>query len=168
MHAMKGVGCVRFQLELGGSLEVAEVLFVPKLKVNLLSVSALQDMGYAVMFEDGQVLIRSEGATLDAAMRLGIREGMMYKVLGQPIVGSKEILDQRSVSVESSGRVASSKTQSWYDMTLMDEESRISDQSAAEVAGGSSSSEGAATTTTVSMGSEIDPGGDTSLAKREC
>jgi hypothetical protein len=44
----------------------------------------LEDMGYAVMFEDGQVLIHSEGAdTQDAAVRLGIREGMMYKVLGQ-------------------------------------------------------------------------------------
>jgi hypothetical protein len=52
-------------------------------------------------------------------------------------------------------------------MTLMDEQSRISDQSATEVAGGSSSSEGAATAiATDLMGSEIDPGGDTSLAKR--
>jgi hypothetical protein len=73
MHAVKGVGCVRFQLESGGSLEVDEVMFVPELRVNLLSVSALEDKGYAVMFEDGQVLIRSEGATLDATVRLGIR-----------------------------------------------------------------------------------------------
>jgi hypothetical protein len=29
MHAVKGIGRVRFQLELGGSPEVAEVLFVP-------------------------------------------------------------------------------------------------------------------------------------------
>jgi hypothetical protein len=51
----------------------------------------------------------------------------------------------------------------------MDEQSNTSDQSATEVAGGSSSSEGAATTTTTDLiGSEIDPGGDTSLAKREC
>jgi hypothetical protein len=74
----------------------------------------------------------------------------MYRVLGQPVVGSKGILDQRSVSVvESSGRVTSSKTVSWYDLTLMDEQSRRSDQSAAEVAGMSSSSEGAATTATI-------------------
>jgi hypothetical protein len=75
MHAVKGVGCVRFQLESGGSLEVAGVIYVPGLK--LLSVSTLEDMGYAVMFEGGQVLIRSEGAdTQDATVRLGIREGM--------------------------------------------------------------------------------------------
>jgi hypothetical protein len=76
-------------------------------------------------------------------MRLGIREGMMYRVLGQLVVGSKGILDQRSVSVvESSGRVASSKTISWYDMILMDEKSMISNQSATKVAGGSSSFRG--------------------------
>jgi hypothetical protein len=75
MHAVKGVGCVRFQLESGGSLEVAGVIYVPGMK--LLSVSSLEDMGYAVMFEGGQVLIRSEGEdTQDATMRLGIREGM--------------------------------------------------------------------------------------------
>jgi hypothetical protein len=77
---------------------------------------------------------------LDVVVRLSIRKGMMYKVLEQPVVGSKGILDRRSVAkTESIRRVASSKTAksvSWYDMTLMDEESRLSDQSAAEVAGG--------------------------------
>jgi hypothetical protein len=66
----------------------------------------------------------------------------MYRVLGQPVVGSKGILDRRS------------------------------DQSATEVARGSSSSEGAATSTTDLMGSEIDLGGGSSrstfLTKREC
>jgi hypothetical protein len=38
MHAVKGVGCVRFQLESGGSLEVAEVLLIPELKVSFLLV----------------------------------------------------------------------------------------------------------------------------------
>jgi hypothetical protein len=118
-------------------------MFVPKLKVNFLSVSALEDMGYAVMFEDGHVLIRSEGAdTQDAAVRLSIREGMMYRVLGQPVVGSKGILD------------------------------RMSNQSATEVAGGSSSSERTTTMATDLMGLEIDPGGGSSkitfLTKREC
>jgi hypothetical protein len=80
-HAIKGVGCVKFQLELGVSLEVDEVIYVPELKVNLLSISALEDMGYDVMFVDGHVLIRVEGVALDAIVRLGIRKGMMYRVL---------------------------------------------------------------------------------------
>jgi hypothetical protein len=111
-HAVKGVGCVKFQLESRVSLEVDEVMYVPELKVNLLSISALEDMGYDVMFVDGHVLIRAEGAALDAAVRLGIRQGMMYRVLGQPVGGSRGILDQRSVS----------KKVSWYDLTLMAEQ----------------------------------------------
>jgi hypothetical protein len=52
-HAVKGVRCVRFQLDSGVSLEVDEVMYVPKLKVNLLSISSLEDMRYEVMFVDG-------------------------------------------------------------------------------------------------------------------
>jgi hypothetical protein len=135
-HAVKGVGCIRFQLEPGVSLEVDEVMYVPELKVNLLSILALEDMRYEVMFDDGHVRIQAEGAALDAAVRLGIRQGMMYKVLGQHVGGSKGILDQRSVS----------NKVKWYDSTLMVERNSTLDQSAAEV-GGSSDSEGAATAT---------------------
>ena len=97
---------------------------------------------------------------------------MLYRVLGQPVVGSKGILDHRLVSVEETcGRVVSSKTSkyvNWYELTLMEEPSKTSYQSASEVVGMSSSSEGETTTTTYLMGSDIDPGGDTSLFKREC
>jgi hypothetical protein len=75
-------------------------------------------------------------------VRLGIREGILYRLLRQPVCGSKGILDRRS------------------------------DQSAVEVAGGSSSAEGAAISTTELIGSVIDPGGGSSrstfLTKREC
>jgi hypothetical protein len=141
------------------SLEVDEVMYVPEMKVNLLSRSTLEDMGYEVMFVDGHVLIQKKREALDATVRLGIRQGMMYRVLGQPLGGSRGILDQRSVS----------KKVSWYDLTLMDEQNNTSDQSATEVAGGSSGSEGAPTTAATNLiGSEIDHGGDTSLTKREC
>lgn len=50
-------------------------MHVPKL-TDLLSVSSLEDEGYEVVFRDGTILIRSEGAgTQDAAVRLGIRKG---------------------------------------------------------------------------------------------
>jgi hypothetical protein len=92
---------------------VAGVVYAPELKVNFLSVSTLEDMGYAVTFKDGHVVIHSKGEnTLDATVRLGIKNGMMYRVLRQPVVGSKGILDHTS------------------------------DHSATKVAGGSSISEG--------------------------
>ena len=37
-------------------------MYVPKLKISFLSVSALEDEAYAVMFQDGQVLIQSNRA----------------------------------------------------------------------------------------------------------
>jgi hypothetical protein len=159
-HAVKKVGCVRFQLESRVSLEVDEVMYVPELKVNLLSILAMEDMEYEVMFVHGQVLIRAERVALDAAVRLGIRQGMLYRVLGQPVGGSRGILDQRSVS----------KKLSWYDLTLMDEQNNTSDQSATKVADGSFDSKGTATAAATAdlIGSKIDHSGDTSLVKREC
>jgi hypothetical protein len=52
-HVVKGIGCVRFQLESGVFLEVDEMMYVPELKVNLLSISPLEDMRYEVIFVDG-------------------------------------------------------------------------------------------------------------------
>jgi hypothetical protein len=62
--SVEGVETIRFQLELGGSLEVEDVLYVPKLNMNFLSVSVMEDRGYAITFKDGQVLIRLEGSSL--------------------------------------------------------------------------------------------------------
>jgi hypothetical protein len=84
-HAVEGVGWVRFQLESGGYLEVARVLLVPELRTNLLSVSALEDDGYAVLFCNGRVVIYLLGESPDATQVLGIRDGRMYRLLGQPV-----------------------------------------------------------------------------------
>lgn len=65
---------------------MARVMYVLGLSVSLFSMLALEDEGYRVMFQDGQVLIRLEGVgTQDAAVRLGIRRGMIYRLLGQPV-----------------------------------------------------------------------------------
>jgi hypothetical protein len=53
--AVKGVGSVRFQLDLGGFLEVFKVLYVPELTVNFLSVSTLDESGFGVVFYGGHV-----------------------------------------------------------------------------------------------------------------
>jgi hypothetical protein len=52
-YEVRGVGRVRFQLEFGELLEVDGVLFVPGLRVNLLSVSTLEDVRYATLFKRG-------------------------------------------------------------------------------------------------------------------
>jgi hypothetical protein len=48
---------VRFQLEFGGLLELDGFLFVPGLRVNLISVSALENVGYCVLFKREHVFI---------------------------------------------------------------------------------------------------------------
>jgi hypothetical protein len=58
-HQIIGVDSVRFLLDFGESLEVEGVLFVPGLRVNLLSVSALEDVGYVITFERGYVHIHA-------------------------------------------------------------------------------------------------------------
>ena len=49
-RAMQGVGKVRFQLSHGGYLDQDGVLFVPGMRVNLLSVSSLEDARYSTLF----------------------------------------------------------------------------------------------------------------------
>jgi hypothetical protein len=44
------------------------------------------------------VFIRSERAASDAAVRLGIRQGMIYKLLGRLVLGSSGYLDPDFVS----------------------------------------------------------------------
>jgi len=99
MHVMKGVGCVRFQLELGGFLALTRMLFVPGLIANVLLVSTLEDVGYVVLFQDGHLLLYLGGATLDATIELGIRQGQSYRLLRQPVGISEGILDAGSMSI---------------------------------------------------------------------
>ena len=79
MHAIKGVERARFQLDLGGFLELLEVLYVPGLSVSFLSVSSLEDVRYGVSFFRGQVYLHSKGAT---PTLLGVRSERLYRLLG--------------------------------------------------------------------------------------
>ena len=73
---------IRFQLESRGFPEVEDVLNVPELRTNFLSVSALRNKGYAVLFQKGQVFMRLEGASLDTIINIGVREGRVYRLQG--------------------------------------------------------------------------------------
>jgi hypothetical protein len=96
---VEGVGIVRFYLDSRGFLEVAYVMYVLESRRNLLSVSALEDKGYAVLFQDRQVFMHSEGAIPDTVVDIGVRESRVYRLLGEPVGGSKGILDHGSMLV---------------------------------------------------------------------
>ena len=61
-----------------------DVLYVPGLKNNLLSISALDVKGMRVSFVDGQVMMCPKGTTIDDATIIGEEDKGLYKLKGQP------------------------------------------------------------------------------------
>ena len=47
---MTDIGTITFQRDSGSPLKIADVLYVPGLRKNLVSVVVLEDRGYEVMF----------------------------------------------------------------------------------------------------------------------
>jgi hypothetical protein len=84
-HAVQGSGTMSFQMESGDVLRVTNVLWVPKLRKSVLSVSTIEEKGYAVLFRDGQVLFMPRGSSSDTTMVLGVRESNLYRLKGQPM-----------------------------------------------------------------------------------
>ena len=65
-------------------LNMKDVLYVPGLKKNLLSISSLDEKGIRVAFVDDQVLIWSIGNTLEDAAMIGEEDIGLCKLMGQP------------------------------------------------------------------------------------
>ena len=84
-YAVKGVGKTSFQLETGDQLHMSNVLYVPGLKKNLLSISALEDKGYRVAFMDGKVLTWPKESSIDSAGVIRIRDEGLYRLMGKPL-----------------------------------------------------------------------------------
>jgi hypothetical protein len=83
-YVVKEVGTTSFQLEYGNSLHMNDLLFVPGLRKNLLSISTLEDKGYIVAFLDGQVLVWPKDSNIGATEVIGVREGGLYKLSRRP------------------------------------------------------------------------------------
>ena len=64
-------------------MTMKDVLFVPGIKKNLLSIYALNAKGMRVAFVDGQVLMWPKGRTINDAVVIGEQEGGLYKLKGQ-------------------------------------------------------------------------------------
>ena len=60
------------------------VIYVPVLKKNLHSISALDAKGIRLSFVDGKFLMWPKGNTIDDATIIGEQEGRLYKLKGQP------------------------------------------------------------------------------------
>ena len=55
-------------------MKMEDVLFIPKLKRNLLSISGLEKKGFIVAFVDGEDLIWPKGKTNENAKVIGVHE----------------------------------------------------------------------------------------------
>ena len=78
-YTMKGVGSYSFQLDSDIPLQLSEVPYVPRMKRNLVSVSALEDKGYKVTFSEGKVLAWHKNSRMDSAWVIGVRENILYR-----------------------------------------------------------------------------------------
>ena len=59
-----------------------DVLYVPGLTNNLISISTLEEKGFIVSFIDGEVLMWAKGETMKEAIVIGKEEGVLYKIKG--------------------------------------------------------------------------------------
>jgi hypothetical protein len=82
-YPIKGVGEASYKLDSGKPMKMKEVLYVPGLKKNLLSISSLDEKGYRVAFVYGQVLMWPRGKNFDDFVVIGVQEGGLYKFKGR-------------------------------------------------------------------------------------
>ena len=81
-YPIKGLGEASYKLDSRNPIKMNDVLCVPGLKKNLLSISALDKKGFRVAFIDGKVLMWTKGKTIDDAVEIGVEEGGLYKLKG--------------------------------------------------------------------------------------
>ena len=82
--AISGAGTVSIERESGKTLSFADVLYVPRLTKNLISVSTLKDKGYQVKFRDHRVYIRPKGLDRSLDRVIGRRREKVYKLHFEP------------------------------------------------------------------------------------
>ena len=81
-YLIKGVSEASYKLDSSNPLKMKDVLYVPGLKKNLLSISALDNKGFRVAFIDGQVLMWPKGKNIEDEIIIGEEEGGLYKLKG--------------------------------------------------------------------------------------
>jgi len=81
---MKGVGNVSLKLNQGNTIHLQNVLYVPDFKKNLVSISAMEDKGYKVAFNDGKVRVWKKN--FKEAFTLWFRVDSLYQV-GESLLG---------------------------------------------------------------------------------
>lgn len=79
-YLVKGSGTCSIQLRTGVTLKLKDVLFVPSIKRNLVSIYGLGDEGYQVTFNEVKVLYWHKNTSLKNAITIGTRDRTLYKL----------------------------------------------------------------------------------------
>eukprot|EP00253_Pinus_taeda_P020875 PITA_20875 len=91
-----GVGTLTFQRESKPPLKVSDVLYVPGMRKNLISVSALEVRGYEVLFRGGHVLMYPRGTPANSARVISVRHAKVYKFAFQSLLALSNSTDNRA------------------------------------------------------------------------
>jgi hypothetical protein len=75
-YSTTSIGTITFQRELGKPFQLKDVMHVPGLKKNLVSVTMLEEKGYDVVFSDGKSFLRHK--TTGQVKKIGIRVKNLY------------------------------------------------------------------------------------------
>jgi hypothetical protein len=82
-YPVEGFGQASVKLESGIHVHLSNVLYVPGLEKNLVSISCLEDKGNRIAFMDGKVLSWHNNSSIEDARVIGSREGNLYRQLEQ-------------------------------------------------------------------------------------
>jgi hypothetical protein len=82
-YPVEGFGQASVKLESGNHVHLSNVLYVPSLEKNLVSISCLEDKGNKIAFMDGKVLSSHKNSSIEDARVIGSREGNLYRLLEQ-------------------------------------------------------------------------------------
>ena len=72
-YEIKGIGSVSFQLVSGVVLHIENILYVPRLMKNLISVGVLEDEDHRVIFMDKKALLWPKDTELSSVIVIGIK-----------------------------------------------------------------------------------------------
>jgi hypothetical protein len=81
-YPIKGVGESNYNIDSRTPIKMKDVLYVPGLTNNLISISNLDKKGSRVAFTDGEFLMWPKGKTIEEAIVIGKEEGGLYKLKG--------------------------------------------------------------------------------------
>ena len=76
-YPVKGIGQASIKLKTSNNVHLSNVLYVPSLEKNLVSISCLEDKGNRIAFVDGKVLSWPKDSIIENARAIGTREGRL-------------------------------------------------------------------------------------------